>query len=317
MLLEVPASYKAPSGKWHHHIRQSDIERVRKCPELHRRVLFEGLKDLEGDKTIIGEAAHSVYHYWLRNLTDGNEITFSEGLAHGIEVLTDLWNGPNRMNVEVASLREAASIMEHCLNGFWNEVIDRVEAEEILRLEERFDYKVFEDHFRVIYITGTSDLETARGTTDFKNSGTDKFSGAKKWKLERYNAQSIIYPWARDMHDGIINNGPEYSTLAFDNDDELLPFTFINMNSNPKYPAVEIVEMPPVKVRDCKAMLREMLSFIRGIEAKVSPWPLGRNDWWCSSKWCPAWNDCIGKDLGEDPWDMIAKAKEKMNKGAK
>jgi hypothetical protein len=38
------------------------------------------------------------------------------------------------------------------------------------------------------------------------------------------------------------------------------------------------------------------------ILADLPTWPLNDQGWWCSPKWCSAWDQCKGKHLGESPW---------------
>lgn len=309
MLIDVPSSFKRPDGVWCHHIRQSDIIRFRMCPELHRRTLFREVEDFESDSAIVGTAAHSAYNAILAAHRDGWQLTPGEAFAGALEQLQELWQHPRLMQAKLSTLDEARTQLGVCLELFYNEALPWItENHEIVTLEHQFDIMVYKDTKREIYISGTWDLGCSDAVIDFKNSSSDKYSNAKLWQLQRYGVQPIIYTWADDMiylQEMELNK----TTLSFENDQELQPFWFVNMN--PKKGKVDFLEIK-VTVGDCKFMLVEMARMTDLIEAGLNRWPLGPTDWHCSPIWCPAWNDCRGKQLGEDPWGTLERRREEL-----
>lgn len=323
MLTEVPSSYKTPDGKWHHHIRQSDLVTFAQCPELHRRQMLGTTIDMEGDSAIIGSACHEAYasatNMIKYNLQDASQIAdIMSGVAR--DYLADTWlksvEENNLRQVQIASIEEAWYLINKCLIYWVQDVFPWLiqNPDLIESVEQSFDFKVFEDDKRVIYLTGTWDLGFAGQLFDYKHSRSQKYSKQKAWQLSRYHPQATHYAWAYDM----LMDGD--SLWEFPDDSELAPFSFININPDKGVEIIGPDDKDSTKgvvirtVGDCRFHLELMKSLAYLIEAELPVWPLGPSDWWCSSKWCSAWNDCRGKFIGPDPWNLIEKATEVLNK---
>lgn len=311
MLIDAPSSYRDINGKWHHHVRQSDIKTFRQCPELHRKKLTHEVTDYENDVAIIGTACHAGIEYALTH----DEADIYECMQVAMNTLVECWNKPNLWQVSIASLGDACGLVKLCFTVWWNEVRPIILAQDIVAVEYRFDVKVYEDIWRCIYLSGTSDLWLADSIVDWKHSTHDYNKDA--WKLDRYDPQCIIYPWARDQLE--LNANPDWAdgikyTIEFDPSAALCDFTFVNINRDNQRVQWQTVE-PTRTVGHCLALLDDILGLCKLIEAKVSSWPLGASDWWCSPVWCPAWNQCKGKHLGPDPWGLLERKRKQAGIG--
>ena len=291
--LNAPPSFKRPDGRWEHHVRQSDIERVRQCPELHRRSLYGLVEDRDNDSAVVGTCLHLAYAYMLGDVLGGGEPNISDACEIALTKLTELW--PTCNNVQIANLSIAQQQIANCLRTFYVELLPVAMKGEPIAVERQFDIKVYEDEERDLYIAGTSDLWLESETWDFKHS-TTSYLGSNAWKKQRYHPQPTVYQWARDM----IENGE--NVLAYPPDAEMLPFSFVVINRE-KYTS-EVLKIER-NVGHCRAILMECLAIATMIEAELKTWPLSPDDWHCSPDWCPAWSDCMGKHLGGDPWGSM------------
>lgn len=315
MLTEVPSSFKRPDGKWEHHIRQSDLGTFQHCPELHRRSLCGSVRGDEGDAALVGSACHESYAHGTRTLLQGKDVDATElqGVAH--DYLANGWLEAVELGIfrqmQIATLDEARNLVDGYLLLWAQSVLPMLmgNIELINSVEHRFDILVYSDDKRDIYITGTWDLGFNGELLDYKHSNSDKYTKQKAWQLSRYNPQATHYAWAKDMID---TNG---TTLNYADDLELEPFTFININN--KNGVTFVGPNEGVKIRtvgDCRFHLEVMKSLCYLIEAELPVWPLGASDWWCSPKWCPEWNNCRGKFIGEDPWGLLEKVQVTLDK---
>lgn len=324
MNLEAPSSFKRPDGKWEHHIRQSDLGTFGMCPELHRRSLCGSVRGDEGDAALVGSACHESYAHGTRTLLQGKDIDGAElqGVAH--DYLANGWLEALELGIfrqmQIATLDEARNLVDSYLI-LWSEVVLPIlyaNVDQIESVEHRFDIKVYEDEYRVIYLTGTWDLGF-NGVCDYKHSNSDKYSKQKAWQLSRYHPQATHYSWAYDI---VTGNYPQFSvekefhtTLDFDDQDTLADFTFININLKNGVTFIGPEQgLKPRTVGDCRFHLELMKSLAILIEAELPVWPLGPTDWWCSSKWCPAWKECRGKYIGDDPWQLLEKVQTNLDK---
>ncbi len=326
MELNVPSSFKRPDGKWEHHIRQSDLGTFAMCPELHRKALCGSVASQEGDAALIGSACHESYAEATRTLLQGKDVEAEalQGVAH--DFLANGWlqaveDGSLRQ-MQIATLDEARYLVDSYL-VLWSQSVLNIlmsNVELIETVEYRFDIKVYEDEFRVIFLTGTWDLGFDTRVWDYKHSNSDKYTKKKAWQLSRYNPQATHYSWAYDelqlANSTMADTKEGYlGTLAYPDDSQLADFTFININIKNGVQFIGPNEgIKPRTVGDCRFHLELMKSLALLIEAELPVWPLGASDWWCSSKWCPAWKDCRGKFIGDDPWDLLAKVEIDLDK---
>jgi hypothetical protein len=311
MLLEAPSSFKRPDGVYEHHIRQSDINRFRMCPDLHRAELWGEVEDFESDAAIVGTAAHLAYNAVLGAAGEGWDLGIGDAMQTAVTALQGLWGGPRFMQAKFSSLDEATAALATCLELFYNEALPWILTNyTITSLEKQFDVLIYKDGKREIYISGTWDVGAEQGLIDFKNSASDKYSASKKWELDRYDIQSTMYCWAEDMMALALEEGATKKTTDFANDSLLQPFHFVNMNWKKR--KVEVLEIQNRTVADCKFLLVEINRLVELIESNLLRWPLGPDGWHCSPIWCPRWNDCRGKVLGPDPWKTLERRQTEL-----
>lgn len=330
MILEVPSSFKRPDGKWEHHIRQSDLSTFQMCPELHRRQMLGLTIGDEGDSAIVGSSCHEAYAVVTRLIMEGKETTepYSEILANvAFDYFHNAWleakDNETLRQVQIATLEEARKFILGCLVEWAINIMPMLiqNPDLIESVEHSFDLLVYSDSERDIYLTGTWDLGFNVAVWDYKHSKSMRYSKQKAWQLSRYHPQATHYAWAYDILSYPTQSSDTRTletTLDYDDDAELEPFYFININPDSKTNKTEVLgpnEGIKVKtVGDCRFHLEVMKSLAYLIEAELPAWPLGPADWWCSSKWCPAWNDCRGKFIGEDPWNLLEKAEKELDK---
>lgn len=325
MNLEVPSSFKRPNGKWEHHIRQSDLGTFAHCPELHRRALCGSVVGDEGDAALVGTACHASYAWATQTLLEGKDVSGGDLLGVAHDTLTNDWRNAEAdsrlRQMQIATIDEARTLINGYLQLWSDNVLPILytNVERIETVEYRFDIKVYEDDKRVIFLSGSWDLGFDGRTWDYKHSNSDKYTTKKAWQLSRYHPQATHYSWAYDettlakttMED---NEQGYLGTLAYPDDSQLSDFTFININNKGVTFLGPKEGVRPRTVGDCRFHLELMKSLCYLIEAELPVWPLGPNDWWCSSKWCPAWKDCRGKYIGNDPWNLLAKAEAVLEK---
>ncbi len=297
MLLDVPSSFHRPDGRWEHHFRQSDVSRVRQCPDLHRRELYAKPARAQSDAQLVGTAVHEGIALAAGLLMDDRQPSLSYCLDVVHACIEDAW--PECRKLSYAGLTHALTASATGLHAFWNGLLPQLEQTTVLAVERQFDILVYEDSSRLVYISGTYDLGLPDVTIDHKTSNGKSWT-RDEWKVQRYNAQSTIYSWARDME--TCEQGRP--TLSFAQEDKLLPFTFHVMNL--KTQGTEFVTVQRT-VGDCAMMLEELLGIAAMVEARLDRWPLRPDDWHCSPVWCDAWSECRGRHLGPDPWGLLAK----------
>jgi hypothetical protein len=303
--LDIVPHFKDPFGsrKWEHHVRQSDLERFLKCPELHRSILSREVEDFEGDAAVVGTSIH----HGIGEITL-HDCTLAEGIEAGLDKLEELWNGPRFRQISLKCIEDARLFVAKHIEVWFHQVYPSITSANLIAVERRFDVLVYEDPFRRIYLAGTADLWLTERIVDYKNSSRSYTAPFEGWKHIRYGIQPVVYAWARDQVE-LDEQGGNARTLDFPDDAELHTFTWVNIQrqDNPTAdPVLEMLDVTP-KVADAKALLQKILNYVLLIEAGVSRWPLGASDWWCSPVWCANWGNCLGKSLGPDPWGTLEK----------
>lgn len=289
-----PQHYRDMNGHWYHTVRQSDINRFRQCPELHRRHLQEGLADWQNDSAAIGSALGI---FLLEALTHGDGNVAAEAAHRSLE---EMWASPNLREVQIfGGLPEAHAYLDHLIDTFIAELWNNYPAQEIVGVEVPFKHVVHKDSKRTIFIQGTRDLDTRTGITDWKSS--DKaYSGRDAWKHQRYDVQPVMYVWAR----------------AIESSGDIVPFEYIVIHRDPQGPKdnKRLIDSLTIDVTegDIDFLKDEIIRICKLVEAELDQWPLGPTDWHCSSKWCRAWSTCRGKYLGDDPWGLMANVEIKV-----
>lgn len=294
--LEFP-SFRSAKGVWEHHIRQSDINDFRECPEKFRQTRHGEVAKWENDSAVVGTACHLAYQSllegWVDSMADAIEVALTE--------LAKLW--PTCRRVQIKSEEHARESVIGCIHSFVNEVMDSLLNDEVLATEIRFNVLANETPSRKLYLSGTSDVWTKRKLVDFKHSARDWAKDA--WKIERYNVQSTLYVWARDQVEIKADQGRKFS-LDYAWEDEFYPFEFIVISPETFNVYRQTVQR---RVKDARFLHDEIQAMCDAIEyLPKNRWPKRSEDWQCSPKWCPAWSNCRGKYLGPDPWGLMEKA---------
>jgi hypothetical protein len=276
-------------GKWVHRIRQSDIKRYEHCPESHRRHLLALDPELNNDSAILG----TVFALYPEARLNGENPI--EATHETINRLIDMWHSPGLNQVTFDSLDHAIALLSRAMDTWENHILPKVRVDSIP--ERRFRVKAYEDKERIIILEGTSDLWLPNGEIwDWKFSGRS-YIGQHAWKNERYDPQPVHYCLARSIEEKV--NCTKFTFVNIRRDDTK------GMNKAPE------VEWLPVEVTlgDFQFHMNRLYNMATNIERMGfdRPWSLNPTDWWCSSTWCPSWDECRGKFIGHDPWGNLAK----------
>lgn len=280
-------------GRWHHRVRQSDIKRFEHCADSHRRHLLVMDKPMQNDSALLG----TTFSLYPEARINGLSATHS--FNHATDRLWEAWGRDGLNQVTFDSFDHAESLLTKACNTWEKEVAYKVPRGSIP--ERRFSSTVYQDQTRRIILEGTSDLWLPNGEIwDWKLSGRS-YVGSNAWKFERYDPQPPQYCLARSL---------EENAAALNR-----KFTFVNIvrDDTKKMNREPVVEWLPLQltIGDFKFHLKRILNMVKMIEKLGfdEEWPLGATDWWCSSTWCPSWNDCRGAHIGPDPWLTLAKRK--------
>jgi PD-(D/E)XK nuclease superfamily len=283
--MKPPTSYQGPDGRWVHRFRQSDLNRVRKCGEQHRRHML----GLDIDRTslamLVGTAVHAGIEAALRDA----DIDLPGAIQHAYADFERNYDEAEHM--VLTPLKEDPALAIHtCLHAWWQDVLPLVflEGSEGVRVEERFSLPVHEDENRIIVLEGTADLVTADRIWDWKTgSGTGRYR-AEAWKYRRgyESTQHVVYSAAMALLDGA---DPTIDA------DSLRPFSYVRLSRSGHDTDFLTIQPQPADVR---FLLRECLSLAQLIEARPTAWPLGATGWWCAPQWCPSWDACRGATGG-------------------
>lgn len=288
-----PQHYRGLDGRWHHIVRQSDVNRFRQCPELHRRHLLADVDDWQNDSAAIG-TAFAVFTDGV--LTHGDS---DMALGQAETELQTLWASPNLRTVQIyGGLAEAMVDLHHLTKMWVSEVLPQFPPNRIVGVEVPFLHVIEDNPSRVISIQGTRDLDCTAEIVDWK-TGNKGYSGRDAWKHQRYDVQPVMYSWARQLGETDQHNSPA-----------LKPFRYVVIHRDPQGPkdAKRFTDELPIEVTwgQVDFLRMEIEALCRLVEAELPLWPLGPTDWHCSNKWCPAWSTCRGKHQGDDPWGLMA-----------
>jgi hypothetical protein len=127
------------------------------------------------------------------------------------------------------------------------------------------------------------------------------YVGEQQWKFERYDPQPPHYVMGRGLVEPDSLSNRRFKYVNLNRDDR-------KKRQNPK-----VEELPlRLSLEDLQFHMRRVYNMATSIERFVAKgwheeWMYNPTDWWCSSVWCPSWNDCRGALLGPDPWGNLAK----------
>jgi hypothetical protein len=281
------------NGKWQHKIRQSDIKRFEHCPEQHRRHLLATESNMQNDSAILG----TTFALFPEAVLNGQVPI--DALAVADNYLTEQWNAPGLNQVTFDSLAHARALLTEACQVWYDEVLPTIPKGSMP--EVKFHAQCYEDEFRIIIIEGTSDLWRPDGSIDdWKYSGRS-YVGEQQWKFERYDPQPPHYVMGRGLVEPDSLSNRRFRYVNLNRDDR-------KKRQNPK-----VEELPlRLSLEDLQFHMRRVYNMATSIERFVAKgwheeWMYNPTDWWCSSVWCPSWNDCRGALLGPDPWGNLAK----------
>lgn len=287
------------NGKWIHRIRQSDIKRFDHCADSHRRHLLKLDPPMNNDSAILG----TVFAKFPETILNGE--SWQSAAFNTVKELSRMWNEPGLNQVTFDSYEHAAILLDKAMDTWLKECLPTIPKGSIP--ERKFSVKAYEDTERIILLEGTSDLWLPNGEIwDWKFSGRS-YIGSQAWKNERYDPQPAHYSLARSLIDPV-----EVGKWNIGS------FTFVNIRRDDTrgMNRESVVEWLPVPLTlgDFQFHMDRLFKMALFIETMVSsrggwdnPWTLNPTDWWCSSTWCPSWDECRGKYIGKDPWGNLAK----------
>jgi RecB family exonuclease len=260
-------SHQAPDGRWHHTFSASWLKDYATCPEKARRRYYNITPRFSTAYTALGSAVHAGFEAALKPLLDPTADGGHESpLTVALEKLAQVQSEDGHVSDD--KLDTETLVRQH-MGTFTAQTLPHMKP---LVVEEKFDLPIYEDGFRTIRLRGAIDCVDANlGVIDWKTAG----SPHKVWEKERYEVQPTVYVWAWNLLTGqqvdhmrfvvfVHNKGVQEYTVSRDSDDvEWLKF--------------------------------KALGAARHVESGLPIWAMNDSGWWCSQKWCPAWDDCKGR----------------------
>jgi hypothetical protein len=265
------------------------------------------LKPQEGDAAIVGTACHAGAHFAIECLL--NEISepdLTDALAAVHAELDYRWLQSGALHqVQISSLGEAHNLADQAFKVWWSSFLPDLDPDLIESVEAPFDVLAWREPKREVRLTGTMDLRFLDGSVvDWKFPG-DSYGGSNAWKHERYDNQPTHYLWA-----SLLLNG-DNPLLDPDMRAELPDFTYgVVIRGKGLAEELDIKRT----VGDVQFYRTEITALCDLIEQRLDHWPLNPTDWWCSDKWCPAWDQCRGQYLAPDPFGLMAKVAQLTGK---
>lgn len=276
-------SERGEDGRWVHDFRQSWLAQFEKCAEYARRDYAGEFEFIDSSDTAPGTAVHAVIEACL-------EAVISYGDPYSLDVcielfhdeLDELLENPQFMWTKVKTdkpLRKRGEIM---LANWHRQVLPTLQPK---ATEVTFGPLVLhEDDQRVIRSKGTIDyLDAKRGLVDWK-TGTRPY---ERWEKQRWAIQPTMYTWAGHQEGLIVPN-----------DDGEYTFTYYVLLPDGEVQVLPITRTPA----DWLWMQRKCVSAAKLIELELDQWPMNDGGWWCSPKWCGAWETCKGAAYAEHDW---------------
>lgn len=243
-----------------HYFSQSLLNTFQQCPEQARHELLGDVPRVESPKMALGTAGHAAIEAKLKS----PGISFDMAAAimlHTFEERTYLseYVDDEKLGMDWAKKRGVSA-----LNAWWEEVLPQVDPAEV---EKPFEYLLYSDAQRQIYMKGTIDcIDTKNTVWDWKFSGSER----KAWKDARGSIQAAAYTKAAGVN----------------------RFNYAVMHEK----GVQIVDLWQGEQHwNWLASLALPLAHL--IEAGLPVWPRNDTDWWCNVNWCSVYADgqCKGQ----------------------
>jgi len=255
-----------------HQFRQSFLKQWFLCPESARRKHL-GLMppEVNNSNLVRGNAVHGAIEWF------GNE-WLETNRQPAVEDLLDCGNnefelfGAEGGTVWMKDPDFVRDTVRGNLEVWFTDVLPELSCPNAV--EEHFNKVLWEDKDRVIRLSGTCDWVQDEWLVDWKNpSKTPR--AQDMWLPKRSDLQSHVYTWALEI--------PRFSLCHI------------------AAPNVEWNHMVR-GASDHEALIDLCLSIAVQIEANLPSAVKQWDSWYCSPKWCGAWDTCRGKFLGDDPF---------------
>jgi hypothetical protein len=260
------------NGRSTYTIHQSWLNTFFDCPELARRIAFEGLWDPGSDATAIGTALHAGAEHYLRNGGASFDDCYEAAVvAFRAEVALEGFRW-----VQVKSEATALNYLRVCLQTWFNDVLPRLGAP--VAIEHHFKQPLYSTDTYDVMVGGAIDYVDDNGIMwDWKTAmDADKYGKRKQWEHKRWSIQPTVYNYAWWKETG-----------------ENAPFIFAACLKGTQPKPAQFVQVD--RDESHHAWLRaQIVPIVEQTLADLSQWALRDTHVLCSPKWCPAWDTCKG-----------------------
>lgn len=269
-------------------IRQSTIESMMLCPAKVGYSFHEDYDHTPSEPMFFGTVMHAVLEEHVR---DGGPLhlhqpDYVETIIEkeAIDDGFDLSEVTNPVYV-AAMAAEAVHAYQAWLTQWWAK---KEAFFEPLVIEERLVRPLGTlPNGRAVWVHGTPDIGQQSGMTDWKTAGR----GWKPGKGE-VRIQSPTYLWLMEDIRGVREGLADY--VVYDRSKQRWSSHLVSVSDT-----------------QVDAALKTLWTYARAIDAQVFPptpsAPAGRSGrgWWCSAKYCGAWDPCEFKGLIADDVDLL------------
>jgi len=260
-------------GRTRYTIHQSWLNTFFDCPELARRIAFDGLDDSGSDATAIGTALHAGAEHYLKNGGASYEDCYEQAvIAFRYEA-----NLPGFRMVQVASEDTALKYLGVCLRTWFNDVLPKLGSP--VAIEWSFKIPLYERDDYTVYLGGAADYVDDIGIMwDWKTAmDADKYGKRKQWEHKRWSIQPTTYTKAWHHETG-----------------ENVPFIFAACLKGAQPKPAQFVQVD--RDESHWAWLQHQIDpIVQMARSDLTVWPMRDQHVLCSSKWCPAFSECKGK----------------------
>jgi hypothetical protein len=270
-------------GRFWHHLRQSTIGNILRCPEQGRQI-YLGLveDDISTDSQVLGSAVHAGIEYVLYEKMNYDYMTPGDWEGDlAADVGHDVVEHYLDTNDWVYTKFSKAKVYElaHADLDVWVRDIEPL-VEPVL-IEETFKHVLTDTAERLIAVGGTIDCVDEDGVIwDWK---TSHGMPHERWEKQRWSVQSTVYTWALNQMDPGLYPFPREFKFGIVNDT-----------------ASEILSVWRDETH-VSWLTEQCLGIARMLEADLPEWTKNDQGWWCSSRWCPVWQagECKGGHMHE------------------
>lgn len=273
-------------------IRQSTIESFQLCPARVGYSNQPGFIDAPSEAIVFGSAMHLMIEEFLRDYESESRILVAPYIRDVIErvVAADGYdlNDLDPYNAFVPDMIDGLRFgFQQWLTHFWD---DEGRWVHVIGIEEKLSTQIGEVNGRPVILQGTPDLITPNRLYDWKTAGRAWSEGKGMVRV-----QGPLYVYLSRLLEGTTLEAPaEMHYMVWDR------------GKGEWGRHVQVV-----REHNIEAALKLAMTYARQIEAQIFPaTPAGesygkyRRGWWCSAKYCGAWNICEFKGLVPDDVDL-------------